>query len=308
MISLKTPLHALTLAISTTLLSACAAPPPPVAPGLDHAVANPFEVDTREYQRLFDAALVVMDNNSYQIDRNNYRFGVITTKPQASPTILEPWYADVNATWRQVDSSTLDQIQRIVTIRIAPGRVIKHDYLADQKLYTVAEPDTFIPETAAQGYDLTIPDQIETTLEESPSAPRSQAAEDAFLKAHNIPLPDADENIPTSVPADQAPSALEPLPAEPGISPQAFGKLPPELEKLNDNEYYLFVNVEMQRLVHALRYLNGRAGNDVFASLKAVPIEWRRRGIPPVYWETIGRDPYAEQKFLAEIVRESFNQ
>ncbi|WP_432798420.1 hypothetical protein [Poriferisphaera sp. WC338] len=314
-------------------LTACSTPPPPTIPGTNKTAANPFEIDQTEYARLFDAATTVLERNDYQLDRNDYRFGIITTKAQASPTVLEPWYAGKNATWDQVDASTLDQIQRFVTVRLTTGKLIKHDFLTRQKVFSAADASVLTPQAEITQYDLTIqegpasgsnsgsspenatPQSITpvqksgtSTIPPSPSSPQAESAEDAFLRSHNITPPDQGEHVPSNPQLGKdAPSEQNALPALPDNTTPAHTQLPPELAKLNDNEYYLFVNVEMQRLVNTLRYLNGRAGSDVFATLNEVPIEWRRRGIPPVYWQTIGRDAYAEQQILAEIVRESFN-
>lgn len=67
--------------------------------------------------------------------------------------------------------------------------------------------------------------------------------------------------------------------------------------------YRLSVEVIMQRRQVPVRRMTGSVRTGVFSELDEVPAEWRRRGIPASYWETIGRDPHLERRLLQRIAR-----
>lgn len=104
-------LHAC-IALSALLSAACAAASRPIA--------NPAEVDVSEYARLFRAADEVLRKHGFAIERRDYRFGVVTTRGLAAPTLLEPWH-DSNSTAGQAVESTINGQRRLVTISITPA-------------------------------------------------------------------------------------------------------------------------------------------------------------------------------------------
>ena len=79
------------------------------------AVSNPIEIDPKEYSRIYRASIQVLREHRFQLDRQDYRYGRITTRPQPSPTALEPWY-DANTTGYQAFESTFNDERRRVTI------------------------------------------------------------------------------------------------------------------------------------------------------------------------------------------------
>jgi hypothetical protein len=78
---------------------------------------NPLPIDVREYARIFDATVVELRDQGFIINRHDYRFGVITTRPLASPTLLEPWRRQ-NTTVYQGLESTLNSQRRTVTVTL----------------------------------------------------------------------------------------------------------------------------------------------------------------------------------------------
>lgn len=80
---------------------------------------NPFEIDAREYDRVYDASVQVLRDYGFTVDRQDYRFGRVTTGPLGSPTLLEPWKRD-NSTLGQAAASTVGDLQRKVTVFIDP--------------------------------------------------------------------------------------------------------------------------------------------------------------------------------------------
>ena len=66
---------------------------------------NPLPIDAEEYDRIFDAAIVVLKDKGFAIDRRDHRFGRITTQPLGSPTFAEPWHT-TNTTSHQMTRST----------------------------------------------------------------------------------------------------------------------------------------------------------------------------------------------------------
>ncbi|GAB4194804.1 MAG: hypothetical protein Kow00105_09050 [Phycisphaeraceae bacterium] len=81
-------------------------------------VDQPVAIDSARYRACFDAAVDVLRDNGFVVDRRDYRFGVITTRPLGSPTVLEPWHAH-NSTADQAWESTFNDIRRRVAVRLA---------------------------------------------------------------------------------------------------------------------------------------------------------------------------------------------
>jgi len=80
---------------------------------------NPLEIDHSEYARVYNAAIAVLREYGFSLDRQDYRFGRITTKPQNSPTALEPWN-NTNTTSNQILESTINHQRRLVTVSLEP--------------------------------------------------------------------------------------------------------------------------------------------------------------------------------------------
>ncbi|MFN3166567.1 MAG: hypothetical protein ACE37H_05830 [Phycisphaeraceae bacterium] len=71
-----------------------------------------------QYPQVHRAAIDVLRDHDFVIARNDYRFGVITTKPKEAPTAIEFWIDDPT-TPAQHRADTLNSHQRSVTIKIA---------------------------------------------------------------------------------------------------------------------------------------------------------------------------------------------
>ncbi len=102
-----------TAAVMLALLSmtACA--------GRSNTIANPVEIDVTEYDRIFQASADVLKDSGFRIDRQDYRFGVLTSHPRTSPTAMEPWHRD-NVTLGQALESTVNFQRRRIHIRLIP--------------------------------------------------------------------------------------------------------------------------------------------------------------------------------------------
>ncbi|MCX5662860.1 MAG: hypothetical protein NTW19_24520 [Planctomycetota bacterium] len=188
-------------------------------------VANPFEIDPREFDRVFTASVLELRAQGFAVDRQDYRFGRVTTKPLPSPTIIEPW-RDTNTTVYQAETATLNSQRRLVTVRIDPASA--------------------------------------ATQPESDSLPVSAAAPAA-------------SNAPTTMPA-------------------------------RAGTYQLGVEVHIEQLQIPTRRLAGSTrGPAMINEMPEVPTELAARGIKPIYWQAVGRDPYLEQRLLTAIIRRSVN-
>jgi len=102
----------LTIVLSMLSMTACASRTP--------VISNPVEIDVTEYDRIFQASLDVLQDNGFNLDRQDYRFGVVTTHPRPSPSAFEPWHRD-NTTVGQAVESTLNFQRRRVSIRLIPA-------------------------------------------------------------------------------------------------------------------------------------------------------------------------------------------
>jgi len=90
------------------------------------AAPNPIEVDTSEYDRMYQSAIDVLGDRGFIVDRKDYRFGVITSRPKMAPTIFEPW-GKGNATGYQALESTVNKQRRVVTVSIRPPSTPESD-------------------------------------------------------------------------------------------------------------------------------------------------------------------------------------
>ena len=80
---------------------------------------NPREIDITEYDRIFEASHQVLRKHHFSVDRSDYRFGTIVTKPQGASTILEFWRND-NTTFEQMLFASANDLRRTVRITLEP--------------------------------------------------------------------------------------------------------------------------------------------------------------------------------------------
>jgi hypothetical protein len=76
---------------------------------------NPAPIKASEYRGTFEAAIQVLRDNGFTIDRRDYRFGRITTRPLGSPNLFEVWNTQ-NTTRHQAVESTLASERRRVNV------------------------------------------------------------------------------------------------------------------------------------------------------------------------------------------------
>jgi hypothetical protein len=81
---------------------------------------DPIRIDAREYSAVFDAAILVLRDEGFIINRKDYRFGVVNTRPFFSPSVFEPWHVQ-NTTSYQTLESTLNSERRTVEVTIQPA-------------------------------------------------------------------------------------------------------------------------------------------------------------------------------------------
>lgn len=78
-----------------------------------------MRLSASDYGAAFDAALAVLDGYGFEVDRRDYRFGVVSTLPKWSPSIAEVWIGD-NTTLAQMGASTLNMQRRRVLVELKP--------------------------------------------------------------------------------------------------------------------------------------------------------------------------------------------
>ncbi|MHC4997034.1 MAG: hypothetical protein ACYTGQ_18495 [Planctomycetota bacterium] len=83
--------------------------------------ANPTAIPTTDYDRVFDAAVKVLRENHFVVDRADRRFGVVTTEPRIASSVFEPWHTD-----------NLNMRRRTARVRLSP-RTADRD--SDYQLY-----------------------------------------------------------------------------------------------------------------------------------------------------------------------------
>jgi len=87
------------------------------------AAASPesesISVAAGDYQAAFNTATAVLRERGYELDRQDFRFGVITTQPKPSPTLFEFWIPD-NHTPQQAVASTMNHERRVARVTIRP--------------------------------------------------------------------------------------------------------------------------------------------------------------------------------------------
>ena len=98
------------LAITGCTTAPRPAPPPPTPP---------VAIAADQYKDTFAAAVETLRRSGFRIDRSDYRFGVVTTRPEGSPTLLEPWLTG-NTTHHTRVLSTLNDVRRTITVTFDP--------------------------------------------------------------------------------------------------------------------------------------------------------------------------------------------
>lgn len=78
---------------------------------------NPASLSADQYRPVLDASVQVLRRSGFSVDRMDFRFGRITSKPKGSPTLFEPWITD-NTYLDQATQSTLGDLRRTVTVAI----------------------------------------------------------------------------------------------------------------------------------------------------------------------------------------------
>lgn len=81
------------------------------------------------YPQAFDAGAAVLRDAGFEVDRRDFRFGRITTKPKGSPTVLEFWKPD-NRGADLALRSTLGDLRRTVTVHFTPEGVDAAEWIA----------------------------------------------------------------------------------------------------------------------------------------------------------------------------------
>ena len=85
--------------------------------GSSMVVSNPLPIAEAEYDRVYDAAVDVLREMRFVVERQDRRFGVITTRPLISASIVEPWHDD-NLTGEQAWEATLNHQRRQVRVML----------------------------------------------------------------------------------------------------------------------------------------------------------------------------------------------
>lgn len=78
---------------------------------------NPFPITSGEYSRYFESAIGILRNEGFPIDREDYRFGTVTTQPMDSPTMFALG-SSLNMTGNQTVESTVNAERRQILVQI----------------------------------------------------------------------------------------------------------------------------------------------------------------------------------------------
>lgn len=88
-------------------------------PQMELAEIKPVVVTVDDYPKAFEIAIATLKTEYFLIDRQDRRFGVITTKPRDSTTVFEPWgHGKVNGL--NTLTATLNKQRRAVRIIFMP--------------------------------------------------------------------------------------------------------------------------------------------------------------------------------------------
>ncbi|MEM9418674.1 MAG: hypothetical protein AAGA25_06395 [Planctomycetota bacterium] len=80
---------------------------------------NPTALSVDDYPVAFQASADVLRDAGFSVDRRDFRFGKVSTKPKGSPTLIEAWKPD-NTYADQSVRSTLGDLRRTVTVNFIP--------------------------------------------------------------------------------------------------------------------------------------------------------------------------------------------
>ena len=83
-------------------------------------ISRPQQINADAYADVYRASQQVLKDFGFQLDRKDYRFGVISTKPLRSPSLIEPW-KHANATFSHTEQSAWSELRRIVRVTIEPS-------------------------------------------------------------------------------------------------------------------------------------------------------------------------------------------
>lgn len=96
--------------VVAALLGGCAVTP----------VENPQAIATSQYNAAYEASLLALRDQGFELDRQDHRYGVITTRPLVAPTAAEVWHGS-NTTAAQAISSTTNYQRRIARVFLKPA-------------------------------------------------------------------------------------------------------------------------------------------------------------------------------------------
>ena len=82
---------------------------------------NPQEIDAQDYTRVFESSIRVLRDHGFRVDRADHRYGIVTTQPLGSPTLLEPWKR-THSSARRSQQSTWTDLRHIVTVTLRPAQ------------------------------------------------------------------------------------------------------------------------------------------------------------------------------------------
>ncbi len=85
-------------------------------------VQNPLPIDVHEYGRVYRAAVLTLRHDGFIVDRHDYRFGEVTSKPRRAGTLFEPWKTG-HDNLGVVLADTINEQRRIVRISLTPKPV-----------------------------------------------------------------------------------------------------------------------------------------------------------------------------------------
>ncbi len=112
---------------------------------------NTIDIESSEYSRVFKAAVKILRDQGFTVDREDFRYGVITTLAVGAPTIVEPWRPGNRTTAQAIDSTLNDQRRR-VAVTMEPESPIQDG--ADQ---SVGNSDKYTMRVDVQVERLQIP-------------------------------------------------------------------------------------------------------------------------------------------------------
>ncbi|MEM6393522.1 MAG: hypothetical protein AAF797_12165 [Planctomycetota bacterium] len=98
------------------VFTGCSATPDAATPQTQRAI-TPVPAD--QYHATLAAARTVLTDLGYTLDRDDHRFGILTTRPLDAATLAEVWRPD-NRSAGLAAESTLSEIRRTVRVTLTP--------------------------------------------------------------------------------------------------------------------------------------------------------------------------------------------